>query len=80
MIETLEHLRNHLNIEFGVTKKWPNEFWVNAKVYGEACQAVFDWHIKNNLNRVLEYHDEIELSLGKNGGLMFKNVELRIIK
>lgn len=51
--------------------KWPETYKVDHETYANCCQAVFDAVLDGNINRV---------SLGDNGGLMFKNVELILLR
>lgn len=69
---TAPELINHLNRVFGINP-WPKQYEVDAATYGHCCQAVFnEYKMPLRLNERLI----ISLSVGENGGLMFKNVEL----
>ncbi len=82
-INSANDLKIYLNTEFGITKEWPKQFHVNSGTYADCCQAIFNHIINKSQNIIgaafkdnkLEYY-VIELSLGPNNGLMFKNVEL----
>lgn len=78
---TADQLRKHFNDTFGIDKPWPSQFEVDAETYGNVCQAVFDWHIKNHLY-ILEpgIGYQIHIKVGLNGGIMFKNMELLLQK
>jgi hypothetical protein len=80
-INSAKELREYFNKEFGINKEWPRTFYVNSETYADCCQEVFDWHIITQKHHRIanldsEPYHKIELSLGLNNGLKFKNVEL----
>jgi len=61
---------------FNESNELPKTYEVDAETYANVCQSIF-----NNLWEFTEYWSErgirrIDLSLGPNKGIMFKNVEL----
>lgn len=84
---TADQLRRKLNEEFGL-KKWPLSYEVDPITYANCCQAIFEFQFdqeelywdavpidENSTARVLS------IAVGKqNKGLMFKNVELVLVK
>lgn len=76
---TANELRNHFNRTFGLRERlWPTTFEVDAETYGNCCQAVFDAELERQFPSVLQMEFRLEIALGPNNGLMFKNVELLI--
>jgi len=82
---TSNELRSIFNKTYGLGE-WPKSFNVDHETYANVCQDVFNWYVKNK-NEVTKYsvHIEgeetiIELSIGPNNGIMFKNVELILVK
>lgn len=61
-----------LNNTYGMDG-WPSTYEVNAETYGYCCQAIF-----NQSSRIVMITGRapINIHIGKNCGLMFKNVEL----
>lgn len=63
--------------QFGMEKDWPKIYYVDSITYANCCQSVFLWGWDN---RDIQERDNgqksIEVWLGPNKGLMFKNVEL----
>jgi hypothetical protein len=73
---TANELIGYFNEKFGL-KEWPKTYEVDAETYGYCCQAVFDWTVKNYLyNMIPGVGFLVEIKLGQNNGLMFKNAEL----
>lgn len=78
---TANELQNHFSNTFGL-KAWPPTFEVDAETYGYVVQAVID----NKIKEVNEYfdwqkdHNFLDISLGENGGIMFKGVELILLR
>lgn len=60
-------LIQYLNDTFGLNQ-WPNSYQVDEETYARVCQYIFDNLSKTN-GRVIVF-------LGKNNGIMIKNVEL----
>lgn len=77
---TANELRSHFNRVFGIEKEWPKTYEVDAVTYAHCCQSLFDYIVENSDDIIFvstttrEYG--IRIWLGKNKGLMFKNVEL----
>lgn len=67
-----DELRAYLNNAYGMEKEWPKTFQVGAATYGEVCQAIFNHIVDDNM----ENNGVIDISIGPNNGIMFKNVEL----
>lgn len=66
---TPNELRNYFNNTYGMNESWPKQFKVDADTYAQVCQEIF--------NLVVDHHGPfIEIALGPNNGIMFKNVEL----
>jgi hypothetical protein len=75
---TPTELRLHMNELYG-PQPWPKVHHVDAETYGNVCQEVFDYLIHKhayNLEAGMGYH--LDISVGFNGGLMYRNVELVI--
>lgn len=70
---TAKELRVMFNEMYGIDKKWPATFEVSAETYANCCQFVF-----NYISEEMEWsgHHTEQIHLGRNNGLMFKNVEL----
>jgi len=77
---TTEELRKKFNDEFGPKDGWPLAYEVNAETYGNVCQSVFTWAAADNIDKIFRrgYGDLgiVEIAIGPNNGIMFKNVEL----
>ena len=73
---TAAELRRHLDtISLGPNAQYLRVFEVDAATYGRVCADVFRWcreHNENMINRP----PYVDVALGVNGGIMFKNVEL----
>jgi hypothetical protein len=78
---TARELRDHFNTKYGLAEPWPTLFEVDAETYGYVLEAVLESRRREHL----EWFDpsNIEtlcISVGPNGGVMFKNVEIIIKK
>lgn len=62
---TTQELVQHLNTTFAFNP-WPKTYTVDADTYANVCHTIF-----NN-----SYIHPVAVSIGPNGGIMFKNVEL----
>lgn len=74
---TAEQLRNHFNREFE-NKEWPTTYEVSPFTYADVCDYIFkniDSMMANDGNVFF-----IELAIGPNNGIIFKNVELILQK
>lgn len=74
---TAEELRTYLNLEYG-NKAWPSRLRVSPDTYANCCQEVFNW-LWSNSSDVIDYGfrgRSFRIRVGKNKGLMFKDVEL----
>ncbi|HWY35955.1 MAG TPA: hypothetical protein VNX68_15030 [Nitrosopumilaceae archaeon] len=69
---TTEELRLKLNSEFGINP-WPETYEVDSDTYAHVCQFVFHQHIHAYTNGRFK---QITITVGKNNGILFKNVEL----
>lgn len=84
---TADQLRRVLDNEFGMSK-WPETYQVSPETYANVCQAVFE----HQFDQEELYWDNVKLdesstarvlaiAVGKkNKGLMFKNVELILVR
>jgi hypothetical protein len=71
---TTDELTGFLNKTFGAEKDWPKLLAVREDTYGCVCQTVFEklaFKYRQNPGQ-----KSIEVRLGPNNGIMFKNVEL----
>ena len=66
---TAQELRHYFNEMYGMHTPWPETHEVDAETYANCCQYVFDDMYDENFIHV-------PIALGKNQGLIFKNVEL----
>ena len=58
---------------------YPKEYEVDVETYGNVCQEVFNHHFDNVPTTIHgEDFSVLEIIVGPNKGIMFKNVELRI--
>ena len=72
---TTNELRDRFNNSFGLYK-WPTTFEVDHETYANVCHDLFV-HIKeNNSTARIGSITRIEISIGPNHGIFFKNVEL----
>jgi len=71
-IKTAIELIKWFNEHFGLGIAWPEKIEVKAELYADCCQMIFD--TRKELDR--HSQDLYYIALGKNRGLMFKNVEL----
>ena len=62
-------LRIKFNTEFTPLKNWPTIFEVDPETYGFVCQEILE---TSNRSR----YGTVSVSVGINGGIMFKGVEL----
>ena len=73
---TTQELRKTFNDTFGLTD-WPEKYEVDHETYANVCQELFSWKAErvfaNNIEEGIKW---IEVSLGPNNGVIFKNVEL----
>jgi hypothetical protein len=65
---TSNELRRHFENMFGLGP-WPKSFVVTADTYGHVCNEIFTSQFGK---------DEMIFSLGQNGGIMFKGIELLV--
>lgn len=61
---------------FGPETKWPNAVVVDQETYAQMCQLVFNQSNILTINNVRT----VTLSVGPHRGLMFKNVELLLLR
>jgi hypothetical protein len=76
---TVEQLRTYINETYGMGDKtpYPKIFNVDADTYGNVCHAIFQNKMKSSqCNSHFCGCTIIEIHLGINGGVMFKNIEL----
>lgn len=82
---TSNELIKYFNRIFGIDKDWPETFEVDVETYANCCQSVFNHKIDSiddDDNITVDYKDfySINITIGRNKGLMFKNVELILMK
>ena len=75
---TIKELRNKL-----LELKYPTSYEVDAETYALACDYIFKHHINpDHFNYsdiiMIGNNHSIRVTVGPNGGLMVKNVELRL--
>ena len=70
---TADELRSKFNNEFGLGD-WPEKYEVDAETYANVCQWIFRHKAIELLptSRITV----VDISLGPNHGILFKNVEL----
>ncbi len=80
---TANELHSYFNRIFGMNEQWPETFEVDAATYGNCCQDIFNDYIgkvDDSITLDIQTKNVMVLMptvrLGKNGGLMFRNVEL----
>jgi len=73
---TAEQLRQFFNDTLGnYNKSWPETYEVDAETYSNICQFIFtSKSFRHGTQHV------VQLSLGKNNGVMYKGVELLLKK
>ena len=70
---TSHELHQFFNKTYGISKEWPKQYKVDSDTYANVCQAVFTQAVVTD--NLLGY-DVIQISIGPNKGIMFRNVEL----
>lgn len=75
---TAKELNKHFVKTFGFNP-WPETFEVDAETYGNVCQAIFDDALEYQFP-VLSDAFRLHIAVGRNNGIMFKNVELLLKK
>ena len=79
---TANELRALFNESYGIDRSWPKTYEVDADTYANVCQAVFSNKIsRGDAARVGNeqagtFYSILDLAIGLNGGILFKNVEL----
>lgn len=70
---TYQELSHHFNTTFGFGD-WPKTFEVDHETYANICHNIFKhvWPRERPSDSLII----LEISVGKNYGIMFKNVEL----
>lgn len=72
---TTEELRRHFNDNFELDK-WPETFEVDHETYANVCNYIFSLVKENGYLISIGSITRIGISVGLNGGILFKNVEL----
>jgi hypothetical protein len=72
---TSNELRELFSDKFG-TDPWPKTYEVDAETYGNACQTIFNHRIESLTIKRIGNEYWINVALGPNNGIMFKDVEL----
>ena len=67
---TIEELLNHFNTNHGIVANWPESYEVDHETFANICDFYFHHEIDGF----------IKIFIGKNNGIMFKNVELILKK
>lgn len=70
-----DELLNHLHDTYGI-QNWPSTLEVDAETYGNIC----DWLFKKLHILQQDSYGVIHLLLGPNQGIMFKHIELILVK
>lgn len=70
---TSNELRIQLNNTYGLGE-WPKSIIVDHETYANVCQDIFDNVVDKKSG------PWISITLGLNNGIMFKNVELILVK
>lgn len=76
---TVQELTKLFNQSFGdrLDKPWPKTYDVDHETYANVCQSLFEWKAERVfVNNIKDDMKWIEISIGANNGIMFKNVEL----
>jgi len=68
-------LAAHFSKTFGF-KEWPKTYEVDAETYALVCQAIFDHELEIQFPDTKLDVFALQIAVGPNNGLMFKNVEL----
>lgn len=80
---TAIELMRKFNTEFGMNE-WPVTYEVDADTYANCCQYVFSWSYENNIREIFRHGSGdlamVRIGIGEHKGLMFKNVELILIR
>ena len=79
-MKTPDELRKHFNKTYGISVQWPKTFEVSAELYGRVCQEIFEHNLNYDFDELTDDTLAIDVVLGPNKGIMFKNVELLIKK
>lgn len=73
---TTSELYGLFNNTFGIGS-WPKTYDVDHETYANVCQTLFEWKAERVfVNNIKDDMKWIEISIGANNGIMFKNVEL----
>lgn len=73
---TANELIVKLQNEYGITKKWPDKYEVDAETYSNCCNFIFQYQMSMILVNTAFGRSIINIAIGPNQGLMFKNIEL----
>ena len=71
---TSNELRSAFNETYGLGE-WPKSVIVDHETYANVCQDVFNYKIEGDNTKLYA-----EIDLGPNNGIMFKNVELILVR
>ena len=75
---TLSDFTTRLNLQYGIGR-WPKTQRVPPELFGEICVALFDLKMKTkDFKEVGKGLYQIEILIGLNGGVMFRNLEILI--
>jgi len=85
---TIEQLRRMLNTNYGIDTKWPNKLVVDHETYASVCQHIFEHYDDDSVlfwDSIKDGEREpdiltIQVMLGPNRGILFKGVELILLK
>lgn len=72
---TTEELRKYFSETYGL-EPWPRTFEVDAETYGILCNDLIAYLLKHHAYRIAPGGYMVDIRVGRNGGIMFKGVEL----
>lgn len=80
---TTDELRRKFNSKFGLDE-WPNSYEVDAETYANVCQSIFKYKVEYGIDTFPVTYNTVDgikghyinLGLGPNNGIMFKDIEL----
>jgi hypothetical protein len=73
---TTEELRAYLNKTYGLENAWPTTMQVDADTYGHVANSLIKHKLGNEDKVIMHGFPIVSLTTGRNGGLMYKGVEL----
>lgn len=76
---TANELIDKFNNEFGLST-WPETYEVDANTYANVCQLIFESKLDYDDYMSIDKYRVVNISLGKHGGIIYRNVELILVK